>query len=151
MREPIFVDHVMVGTWNGADRGLNPVVDAGDLGTDEGIAVGREDADIFLSRDLVTVAEGVAERTILIPRVEKANIGPNTAQWSLVITRWMGTKTSPCTCGYVCIHVIGKSNINGSASTDEGYFTYMYPRPTDCQAISTCMYYWNLSEKKTLT
>lgn len=47
VREPIFVDHVTVGTWNGAEKGLGPDVDAGDLGADEGIAVGREDADIF--------------------------------------------------------------------------------------------------------
>lgn len=71
MRAPIFVDHVMVGTWNGADRGLDPAVDAGDLGADEGIAVGREDADISLLRDLAAVARSVAERTIYIPREKK--------------------------------------------------------------------------------
>lgn len=48
MRGPILVDHVIEGTINGGgmDDGevvkmLDPVVDAGDLGADEGAAVGE--------------------------------------------------------------------------------------------------------------
>lgn len=40
----MLVDHVMVGTWNRVGRRLDPDVDTGDLGADEGAA---ENAVIF--------------------------------------------------------------------------------------------------------
>lgn len=87
VRGPILVDHVIEGTINdaGTDDGeavkiLDPVVDAGDLGADEGAAVSegivyRSDITRCTAAWQQVLKKNRAERKIFIPRVEEANIG----------------------------------------------------------------------------
>lgn len=85
----MLVDHVMVGTWNeaGPDRRLDPDVDTGDLGADEGAAGNAVIFyhEIYGQQLAVSSSWQLAERTmhvyVFIPRAEEANIKTNTTPW----------------------------------------------------------------------